>query len=109
MESGAGGAGDGAGARDGKWAGLAWSSIEMSELRMAGWEGKGGIKEGGLGNSLAGVPCHSPADRQGGCATRISVQRPVGRRQLTRVGPFPLRGVPTRNCLGCALSVSLQV
>lgn len=66
MGAGAGGAGDGAAARDGKWAGLAWSSIEMSELRMAGWEGKGGIMEGGLGNSLAGVPCHSPADRQGG-------------------------------------------
>lgn len=44
---------------------LACSSIEMSELRMAGWEGKGAIKEGGLGDSLAGVPCHSPADRQG--------------------------------------------
>lgn len=41
------GAGDGAGARDGKWA---WPSIEMSELRMAGGEGKGGVKEGGLGD-----------------------------------------------------------
>lgn len=62
MGSGPAGADDGASARDGKWA---WSSIEMSELKMAGGEGKGGIKVGGLGDSLAGVPCHSPPDRQG--------------------------------------------
>lgn len=91
---------------------LAWWSIEMSELREMRWMGR-------WADGLAG---RGKGDHHGGRAGRFigrgavsfttqtaRVLRPVGRRQLTRVGPFPLRGFPTRNCLGCALSVSLQV
>lgn len=89
--------------------GHAGMAVNRDERAEDGWmEGKGASRREGWEIHWQGCRViHQQTAR--GCATRIRVLRPVGRRQLTRVGLFLLRRVPTRNCLGCALSVSLQV
>lgn len=90
--------------------GRAGMFVNRDERAEDGWMGGERGRQGGRAGRFIGRGAVSFTSRPpGGCATRIRVLRPVGRRQLTRVGPFHLRRVPTRNCLGCALSGSLQV